>query len=213
VGDTVYVFESQWDAFAFVDVSGERHGIVITRGASNGALVADVIPKNAKVYLWPQNDAPGEKWAKDICTSTKAQVMCVTIPSSHKDLNDWTRMSATCDDLLQAMLSAITLREADKSWAEALDESIVTSSELHTLELTPRKKLLGDWFTEGDCGFIFAFRGVGKTWFALAIAQALSTGGKLGEWQAPGSVKVLYVDGEMPADLMRDRCHGIGGQE
>src|SRR5439155_6489727 len=36
VGDTVYIFESQWDAFAFIDASGERHGIIVTRGASNG---------------------------------------------------------------------------------------------------------------------------------------------------------------------------------
>jgi hypothetical protein len=43
----------------------------------------------------------------------------------------------------------------------------------------------------------------------VAIAQALSTGGKLGDWQARAPVKVLYVDGEMPPDLMRDRCAGL----
>jgi hypothetical protein len=80
---------------------------------------------------------------------------------------------------------------------------------LHGLELRPRKKLLGDWFCEGDLGFIFAFRGVGKTWLALAIVQALSTGGKLGDWQADTPVKVLYIDGEMPPDLMRSRCKGL----
>ncbi|PYK95421.1 MAG: hypothetical protein DME36_02095 [Verrucomicrobia bacterium] len=51
--------------------------------------------------------------------------------------------------------------------------------------------------------------GVGKTWLALAIAQALSAGGKLGDWQAHERVKVLYVDGEMPPDLMRSRCEGL----
>jgi putative DNA primase/helicase len=81
--------------------------------------------------------------------------------------------------------------------------------ELHDLHLTPRRKLLGDWFCEGDLGFIFAFRGVGKTWLALAIAQALSTGGKLGDWQAHEPVRVLYIDGEMPPDLMRGRCKGL----
>lgn len=99
----------------------------------------------------------------------------------------------------------------DTSWDDALSEAEVTSAELHDLELTPRKKLLGDWFCEGDCGFIFAFRGVGKTWLALAIAQALGTGGKLGDWQAPEPVNVLYIDSEMPPDLMRERCGGLGG--
>src|SRR5262245_5317808 len=83
------------------------------------------------------------------------------------------------------------LRETEKSWIDALNESVVTSSELHNLELIPRKKLFGEFFCEGDLGFIFAFRGVGKTWFALAIAQALSTGRKLGDWQAHEPVRVL----------------------
>jgi putative DNA primase/helicase len=109
------------------------------------------------------------------------------------------------------MASAEVIRQAEKTWLDALNESVVTSNELHELQLTPRKKLLGDWFCEGDLGFIFAFRGVGKTWLALAIAQALSAGSKLGEWQAHESVKVLYVDGEMPPDLIRDRCKGLKG--
>ena len=99
--------------------------------------------------------------------------------------------------------------EAKKKWGDALNESVVTAVELHDLKLAPREKLLGDWFREGDCGFLFAARGTGKTWLALAMAQALSTGGKLGDWKAPTPVKVLYVDGEMPADLMRDRCEGL----
>jgi AAA domain len=109
------------------------------------------------------------------------------------------------------MNSAEVVRERERSWSDALSEAVVTSSELHDLHLTPRKKLLGDWCCEGDLGFIFAYRGVGKTWFALTMAQALSTSGKLGPWQAHESVKVLYVDGEMPADLMRQRCTGLQG--
>jgi hypothetical protein len=65
-GDPVHVFESQWDAFAFMDKSGECAGIIIRRGASNGALVADLIPENSTIYLWPQNDAAGEKWQQDL---------------------------------------------------------------------------------------------------------------------------------------------------
>src|SRR5262249_40324320 len=131
------------------------------------------------------------------------------IPEPHKDLNDWTRNGATAQHLLDAMNAAEMLREAEKSWTDALAESVVTSSELHDLQLTPRKKLLDEWFCEGDLGFIFAFRGVGKTWLALAIAQALATGGKLGDWKADKAVKVLYVDSEMPPDLMRKRCDGL----
>ena len=72
-----------------------------------------------------------------------------------------------------------------------------------------RRRLLGDWFCEADQGFIFAFRGVGKTWFGLGLARALAEGGTFGPWKAHEKVKVLYVDGEMPADLMRSRDNGL----
>jgi hypothetical protein len=97
----------------------------------------------------------------------------------------------------------------EKSWTDAVNESVVTSNELASLELTPRRKLLGDWFREGDLGFVFAYRGVGKTWLTLGMAQALSTGRKLGDWPAHAPVPVLYVDGEMPPDQMRDRSKGL----
>jgi hypothetical protein len=105
-GEPVYVFESQWDCFAFLDVSGERTGVIVTRGASNGALVADLISESSTVYVWAQNDAAGEKWQQDICANTKAAVKRVKIPAPHKDLNDWTRSGATTDDLLATMMSA-----------------------------------------------------------------------------------------------------------
>jgi hypothetical protein len=118
--------------------------------------------------------------------------------------------SAITSDEAEAQLTKLNRgRDREKSWIDALQESVITASVLHDLKLTPRKKLLGDWFAEGDCGFIFAPRGVGKTFFATAIARALSMGGKLGDWKAPEAVKVLYADGEMPADLMRERIEGL----
>ena len=94
-GDPVHVFESQWDAFAFMDKSGERSGIIISRGAGNGAIVGGLLPEGSTVYLWPQNDPAGDKWEKDICANTKAVVKRAKIPAPHKDLNDWTRAGAT----------------------------------------------------------------------------------------------------------------------
>jgi hypothetical protein len=101
------------------------------------------------------------------------------------------------------------LGKAEETWTDVINKSVVTSSQLETLRLKSRKKLLDDWMCEGDLGFIFAFRGVGKTWFGLAAAQALSTGGALGDWKAHEAVNVLYVDGEMPPDLMNARASGL----
>jgi hypothetical protein len=120
-GEPVHVFESQWDCFGFLDVSGERSGVIITRGASNGALVADLISERSTVYVWTQNDAAGEKWQKDICANTKAAVKRAKIPAPHKDLNDWTRAGATARDLLAAMTSAEAIGQLKVDLAAVLD--------------------------------------------------------------------------------------------
>ena len=105
-GDTVHVFESQWDAFGFMDVSGERSGIIITRGAANGGHVAVLIPQRATCFCWTQNDEPGSRWEKSVVPNTKCALRRVKIPTPFKDLNQWTQSGATVDDLVAAMLNA-----------------------------------------------------------------------------------------------------------
>src|SRR5207245_2728175 len=110
--------ESQWDAFAFMDVSGERSGVIVTRGSENGKLVAGLIPAGATVYAWKQNDdlkngkRAGDEWLRDVAEHAGAKVLWTKTPEQFKDLNDWTRASATSDDLLAAMLKAEVVREA-----------------------------------------------------------------------------------------------------
>jgi RecA-family ATPase len=94
---------------------------------------------------------------------------------------------------------------------EALKAGILPCTQLRALGIPPRDKLLGDWFFEGDLGFIFAPRGIGKTWLASAMATAIACGGKCGPWQASAPRRVLYVDGEMPCEALADRIEGLEG--
>src|SRR5262249_30077212 len=129
-------------------------------------------------------------------------------PEQFKDLKRLeARAGATVEDLVAAVANAEVIQQAEKTWLDALNESVVTFSELHDLQLTPRKKLLGDWFCEGDLGFIFGFRGVGKTWLALAVAQALSTAGKFGDWHTG---KVLNITNREVQQAITQRCVANG---
>jgi RecA-family ATPase len=94
------------------------------------------------------------------------------------------------------MLDAIRMAARDTAGIEALG-------------LPPRNPILSNWFKEGDCGFIYAPRGLGKTWITLAISGALANGRQLGPWQAHGVWSVCYVDGEMAVDGMLERMHGM----
>jgi hypothetical protein len=171
-GESVHVFESQWDAFAFMDVSGERSGVIITRGASNGRLVADVIPENAKVFLWMQNDAAGGKWAKDVCAHVKHNVKRVKIPAPHKDLNDWTRARATADDLLGAIVNAQVIRQLGRPLIE-----FKTPSQLKNFVPPPGIVLVGNChIVRGSVFVIGGAPGVGKSRASVALAEAGAIG-------------------------------------
>ena len=80
---------------------------------------------------------------------------------------------------------------------------------MKALTLPPRRVIFEDWFKEGDLGYIFAPRGVGKTWFALDSAKAIATGGAFGPWKSHVCWPVLYVDGEMYFEDDKSRILGL----
>src|SRR6202007_2331269 len=57
--------------------------------------------------------------------------------------------------------------EPDKAWLECLREGMCSSEQLAGINIAPRKQIAGDYMYEGDLGFIFAQRGLGKTMLAL----------------------------------------------
>lgn len=124
------------------------------------------------------------------------------------------KITATeASEKLNKILSELPPKGTETNWLATIDSATVTSSELASLALNERRPLLGPFLYEGDYGIIYAPRGVGKRWLGQMIAKAVATGGQIGEWKAPASIKVLYVDGEMPPDLMRERDRGLGRGE
>ena len=90
-------------------------------------------------------------------------------------------------------------------WLEHLDKATCPSSGLAHLTVPPREPILGEWFKEGDLGFIYWARGLGKTWLAMHIARQCAEGGKVADWKAHKPRRVLYVDGEMALDAIKQR--------
>jgi putative DNA primase/helicase len=95
--------------------------------------------------------------------------------------------------------------DLDAEWLEKINKSVVSSEALHSLVLPPRGNIIGNWFLEGDLGFIFAPRGMGKTWFALYAAIRISEGKQFWQYDIPQARRVLYIDGEMPFESLRQR--------
>ena len=83
---------------------------------------------------------------------------------------------------------------------------IITSmQELLTRDLPPRHFLLDPLLPEQSIILVVAAAGTGKTFFAMEIAYAAATGGNFLDWVAPEPAGVLYVDGELPLNLLQER--------
>jgi putative DNA primase/helicase len=82
-------------------------------------------------------------------------------------------------------------------------------AELLAMDIRPREMLLAPVLPEKGLAMLYAPRGTGKTYLALAIAYAVATAGSVLGWKAPAARNVLYIDGEMPLVTLKERLSGI----
>jgi hypothetical protein len=183
----VHVFESQWDAFAVCDKLAMHtfsgFAVLVTRGAENGGLVAGLIPDDAEVFAWPQNDpedkrnaktgkTPAEKWLATVAEKAGARVRSVSTPAAHKDANDWTRAGANVDNLMAAIRTARTIAERPRRLIE-----FRTPSQLKAFVPPVGSVLVGDChIVRGAVFVIGGAPGVGKSRAGVALAEAGATG-------------------------------------
>lgn len=85
----------------------------------------------------------------------------------------------------------------------------MNAEELMKAEFPPRNLLLAPWLPEKGLAMLYAPRGIGKTWAGLSIAHAVASGGDFLGWKAPRPRRVIYLDGEMPGSLLRDRFSAV----
>lgn len=109
------------------------------------------------------------------------------------------------DEKAQALLAS----DGVSPFAEMLARSAMAGAEFLTKEFPSRPPLIGDWFREADLGFLFAPRGVGKTWFAHMFIASLTAGKDLGPWSVPNKARVCLLDGEMPPDAVQERLRKL----
>lgn len=72
--------------------------------------------------------------------------------------------------------------------------------------LPPKRVILDPWITEQSITLISGWRGLGKTWLAMSIIDAISKGKPFGPWENETSVPTLYLDGEMTIQDMQYRA-------
>ncbi|MBX3306364.1 MAG: AAA family ATPase [Nitrospira sp.] len=97
-------------------------------------------------------------------------------------------------------------RKPDKK--PPLSAALVSYTGLLSLDLPKRPQHL-PWLPEGGNVMVYGPRGVGKTFFQLALTVSLTSGQKLWNWTVENPVGVLYIDGEMQLDELRNRTTAL----
>jgi len=69
--------------------------------------------------------------------------------------------------------------------------------------------LLTPWLCRQHLSMVYAWRGVGKTHFALGVAYAVAGGGCFLKWRADKPRRVVYIDGEMAGAALKSRVAAI----
>jgi putative DNA primase/helicase len=114
-----------------------------------------------------------------------------------------------CINTTKRQLGPIKTRKAEL--LAQFEQSSVPSNKLSEIGIPPRRAIVDDWLCSADYGLVFAQRGVGKTWYGLALACAVSSAKRFGPYPVHENIPALYIDGEMPLETIRERIKGLGG--
>lgn len=111
------------------------------------------------------------------------------------------------DDALAREIETIDQEKKVGHQATPLDLSSAVIEFPALMSLTiPERKYHVPWLAEGGIVMAYGPRGVGKTFFTLGLATALTRGEAFLQWPVIAPVGVLYVDGEMPLGDLRKRA-------
>ncbi len=152
----------------------------------------------ANYLLALQDDSICQDLAKFLFQQSRKAVLYLDLPS------DCSLLEIPTEELADLKIRNLHLDLNSKASNKAVP--VITSmQELLARDLPPRHFLLDPLLPQQSIILVAAAAGTGKTFFAMEIAYAVATGGKFLDWVAPEPAGVLYVDGELPLNLLQER--------
>ena len=163
-------------------------------------------PACGELIIAADNNEVGRQKGKDAGAlwAASGRTVRIAVPPEHKDWNDAHRDRNADPQQLKQLLLDGELVKADRVVHAVGMESFMS------LQFPPRQYLLKPWLTTTGLAMIDAAPGHGKTWLALSIAYAVACGQPLLDWEVVQRGKVLYVDGELPGELLQSRLYTLG---
>ncbi len=108
-----------------------------------------------------------------------------------------------------------SIHETDQSHPQTekqpkpLSKAILESSDFLKLQIPERQALLVPWLKTESITLISGWRGVGKSWFAMSIVNAVTSGENFGPWKVEMICPALFLDAEMAASDVQERFRAL----
>jgi hypothetical protein len=171
--------------------------------------------KGKSIILCPDNDNEGKEHMAQVAMSlngTTSSLKWLELPGvkSKGDVSDF--IASFEDPQEAAERLAVMIDGADPYTPPkkaSFEDAILLSTDFASLTIPPKKIFLQPWVTESSLALIYGWRGIGKTFFIMAVLDAITKGKGFGPWEAGEPAPCLFLDGEMnPADI-RKRMNSV----
>lgn len=197
--------------------------VATTSGGATSYEGADWSPLRQRVArIWPDNDEAGRAYAGEVANlliGMGCVVSCIDVDKLglgvREDVIDWlaAHQNASASDIEGLPILAALPGAVDASGAvlDSRNQKIVVLdiAELLIHEFPPMEPLLSPWLCRQHLSMVYAWRGVGKTHFALGVAYAVAGGGQFLKWKANQPRRVVYIDGEMAGAAIKTRLAAL----
>lgn len=165
--------------------------------------------RNRNVVVLPDNDEPGQKYAKTVVSALEGKAQWVSILSlpgleKAQDVDDWltaghsrAELEKLVKELFDREIEAEGLKVKRTRWSGRMlvqDDSIKK----------PLAYLRGDIFTQGDMSMIFGPSGSGKSYLAMFIGGQIAMGREVAGMKTRRS-NVLFLSEEMIDSIVKER--------
>ena len=171
------------------------HGVAVAFSCHNMVKVAKhirhVMPGADLMIAADSQPAATLEEASEVAIAVNARL---AVPTVDSDFND---MAQAGHDLVKVFAQAPSM---DSPGLVCID-----TDDFLQREFPPRECLLKPGLPKQGITMIHATRGTGKTHVSLGIAYAMASGGEFLGWKADKPCGVLFIDGEMPANLLQER--------
>jgi hypothetical protein len=118
---------------------------------------------------------------------------------------------AAFDEITPEMLNEIEAEDGPERPLEPGRRDLLVTAWLDR-DIPPRDYLLGHIICTTSRWLMFGETGVGKTLLTLDMAAAIASGSPMLGWAGQRATRVMYLDGELPAETFKERMQLIAGR-